>query len=279
MPADTSTRTSDALRRLAEGIGELTSSDAWQRYLDAARTFHSYSFGNTLLILSQMPDASRVAGFHTWRKLGRSVRKGEKALWILAPVTRRLRDADDETPEDEQAPRRVVSFRAVPVFDISSTDGEALPHVATRLTGDDPSRSYDQLRDIARDLRYTVEEEYLPGERNGDCDFAARRIRIEVRNDERQMVKSLAHEIAHALLHDGFEGPRELAECEAESVAYIVCDGIGLDSGDYSFGYVAGWAGGGEEARNAIGASGGRIQQAAHHILDALEKAETKVAA
>ena len=85
------------------------------------------------------------------------------------------------------------------------------------------------------------------------------------------MVKTLCHELAHALLHDGFDGPRELAECEAESVAYIVCAGLGLDSSAYSFGYVAGWAAGADEAIKAITASGNRIQQAANTIIDALE--------
>jgi len=123
--------------------------------------------------------------------------------------------------------------------DISSTDGEPLPSAATRLSGDDPTQSYEELHRVARDLGYTVEEEYLPGGRNGDCDFQARRIRVEVSNDERQQVKTLCHELAHALMHGNFEAPRGLKEWEAESVAYIVCDSLGLDTSAYSFGYGA----------------------------------------
>ena len=274
MTAAAATRTAETLSKLTQGIAQLGASDSWRAYLDAARRFHTYSFCNVLLIQSQFPTASRAAGFHTWRGLGRSVRGGERAIWILAPVTTRLAatPGDGGGVEDEDQPRVVVTFRAVPVFDIAQTDGEPLPEVASRLTGDDPCGAFDQLQRVAATLGYSVSVEPLPGERNGDCAFAERRLRVRDDLSPAQAAKTLCHEVGHALMHDGFAGTRELAECEAESVAYVVCDGLGLDTSAYSFGYIAGWAGGGDEAVRAITDSGNRIQGAAHRILGSLEE-------
>ena len=115
---------------------------------------------------------------------------------------------------------------------------------------------------------------------NGDCNHALRRIRIEVRNGQRQQVKTLAHELAHAILHaDRAELTRERCELEAESVAFIVCAGLGLDTSEYSFGYLAVWAGGGEQARRGIAESAQRIQTAAHRVLGAVTPGAEEVAA
>ena len=173
-----------------------------------------------------------------------------------------------------------MGFRAVSVFDVSQTDGEPLAELPChRLSGDDPTGSYDRLRRFAHGLGYTVEEDYLPGEMNGDCNFALRRLRIEVRNDQLQQAKSLAHELVYVLLHDGFPGSRELAGLQAKSVAYLVCDGLGVDSSSYSFGYVANWAGGGDGALAGIKASGRRVQSAARQILDGLATIQAAQAA
>ena len=278
MAAPESPRTAEALERLAQGVAALITSRAWQAYLDTARRFHNYSFANILLIRAQVPEATRVAGFQAWKALGRTVRRGEHAIWILAPLTRRLAAEEEDDPAEKV--RVIMGFRAVSVFDVSQTDGEPLAELPChRLSGDDPTGSYDRLRRFAHGLGYTVEEDYLPGEMNGDCNFALRRLRIEVRNDELQQAKSLAHELGHVLLHDGFPGSRELAELEAESVAYLVCDGLGLDSSSYSFGYVANWAGGGAGALAGIKASGRRVQSAARQILDGLATIQAAQAA
>jgi hypothetical protein len=256
------------LDTLTEGIQALTTSCAWQDHLEAQGRFHRYSFSNTLLICSQAPDATRVAGFATWKKLGRSVLKGERAIWILAPMTgKRTRTADDE----ERRP--IVGFRPVPVFDLAQTEGEPLPAVCRTLQGDDPTSCYERLVARARAMGYTVVSTELPGTTNGDCAFALRRIRVESRNDPAQQVKTLAHELAHALLHEDTDD-RPLAELEAESTAYVVCHTLGLDTSEYTFGYVACWAGGGPEAVTRIRASGVRIQRAASVILDALAEVE-----
>lgn len=257
--------TKPLLDRLAEGIEQLTSSERWQEWLEVQSRFHDYSFGNAVLILRQFPGATRVAGFRTWKKLGRSVRKGEKAIWILAPV--RYNKEETACEEDTVVVR---GFKAVPVFDVSQTEGPELPDVVVRLKGVDPGNAYGELRNVARGLGFAVVEQCLGGEINGDCSHSEFRIRIETGNDRRQQVKTLAHEIGHAILHaPGGSRPEDRAvrELEAESVAYVVCQKLGIETGGYSFGYVAVWAGGGERAREALRISGSRIQRAADAVL------------
>ena len=128
-----SSRKDETLERLTNGIAQLTSSDSWTTWLRVQARFHRYSFSNALLVALQCPGATRVTGFHTWRRLGRTVRRGESALWILAPVTRRV--VSDDT---EQQTGVVTAFRAVPVFDISQTTGQDLPEICTHLSGNDP---------------------------------------------------------------------------------------------------------------------------------------------
>ena len=125
------------LEELTAGVAELTSSDRWQHFLDVQARFHHYSFLNTLAILVQRPDATRVAGFHAWRQLGRHVRKGEKGIAILAPIVRRIR-VQDEDGEEHVLVGAPSAFRLVHVFDVAQTDGEELPSVCDRLEGDDP---------------------------------------------------------------------------------------------------------------------------------------------
>ena len=275
------TTAADLLATLADGVAELTNSTAWRAWLDVQRRFHRYSWGNALLIAAQRRDATRVAGFHSWLRLGRHVRKGEHGIAILAPVVPRLRVVDADSGDERWVAGRPHAFRVAHVFDVSQTDGEELaPPPVTRLEGGDPKDWYTQLRDVAHSLEFTVEEDYLPDDVNGDCNHALRQIRIEVRNGQRQQVKTLAHELGHAILHADRAGLcREQAELEAESVAYVVCAGLGIDTSEYSFGYLAVWAGGGEQARRAIAESAQRIQTAAHRVLDAVTPGAEAVAA
>lgn len=254
----------EVIAQLTAGIAELTSSSAWRAWLAAQSRFHSYSFGNCLLIARQRPEATHVAGFHTWRSLGRHVLRGERGIWILAPMTRRAGGDDDEA-----AARVLIGFRAVAVFDVAQTAGEPLPELPAHvLRGAAPNGAYERLLAAAPAIGYTVLERELPDGRNGDCTFATRTIRIEPANDTAQRAKTLAHELAHALLHEHCS-QRALAELEAESVAHVVCDALGIQSGGYSFAYVARWAGGGGEAIAAIRAAGERIQRTAHLIIEA----------
>jgi len=261
------------IEKLAERIGNLTSSDAWRSYLDFQSNFHRYSFHNVLLIAAQCQEATQVAGFKTWRKMNRVVRKGEKAIWILAPMVYKRTNA--ENGRDDRAIR---GFKWVPVFDVAQTEGDELPSVCNRLDGDDPAGHYTTLVGFARSIGFSVEDHELDGSTNGDCSHSGRCIRIETRNAPAQRVKTLVHEIAHALLHETCES-RALAELEAESTAYVVCQALGIDSSDYSLGYVASWAGGGEQAIRGIKRSCERIQRTAAVILRAFELASSEEAA
>ena len=264
----------EVLARLDEGIAALTGSERWTAWLRVQARFHHYSFGNALLIELARPGATRVAGFRAWQRLGRTVRRGERGIPILAPVVRRGRLADaGEAPSDDQVPtevRRVAAWVVAHVFDISQTDGEELPEICSRLRGDDPHGTYNQLLAVAGDRGYRVEDADLVSGANGECLPGERLIRIQRGMAPAQRVKTLGHELAHTVLHrEGYVGtPRPLAELEAESVAYVVCQAAGIDSADYSFGYLASWSGGGDEARAALRASAQRIQRAAALVID-----------
>ncbi len=263
------------LERLAEGIAQLTSSERWQDWLTMQSRFHSYSFNNTLLILGQKPDASRVAGFNAWRKLDRFVRKGEKGIWILAPMIYKS-DAGDDAPTDETATKVIRGFKAVPVFDVSQTEGAELPEVCVRLEGEDEGRLFERLHTVAASIGFTVEDAADLGGANGVCTHDDHRIQVLASNSPVQRVKTLAHELGHALLHNpGQCRPDDaVLELEAESVAFVVCAATGIVSDDYSFGYVAAWCGGSDEALAAIKASGTRIQRAADQLICALQRVD-----
>src|SRR5437660_7049076 len=184
----------DVLERLTEGIAALANGDEWTAWLKTQSRFHRYSFNNTLLIGRQCPTATQVAGFHRWRELNRSVRKGEKGIKILAPCVYKSEAEDDE--------RVVKGFRVAYVFDVEQTDGEALPEMPLhRLAGNDAGL-FDALLEYANGLGYTVTNAELPGETNGDCTYSLRRIRIRQGLEPAQRAKTLCHEIVHAMLHD-----------------------------------------------------------------------------
>jgi len=269
-----SSRKDETLERLTNGIAQLTSSETWTTWLRVQARFHRYSFSNALLIALQHSAATRVAGFQAWRRLGRAVRRGERAIWILAPVTRRV--AADDTTDD--AVRAVVGFRPVPVFAEEQTDGSPLPEICTRLRGDEPEGAYGRLVQVAQSLGFTIEDHAFEGETNGDCSHALRRIRVEVTLEPAHRAKTLCHELAHATLHQE-RSDRPLMELEAESVAFVVCNALDLDASDWSFGYIAGWSGGGEEAIATIKAAGTRIQRAADRILSGLQLDDNDAAA
>ncbi len=267
-------KTAELLAELAAGVADLQTSDGWARWLEFQGRFYRYSFGNSLLIARQRPDASQVAGFHKWLELGRHVRKGEHGIRILAPCV--VKVAADEV-EGSEAERRLVGFRVATVFDVTQTDGAELPeHPCHRLTGEAPERMRDALADFARAAGFTVEfGAELAAGRNGETSTTSRSIKVAGGLAPAQVVKTLAHEIGHALMHSAAilsEIDRPTAEVEAESVAFLVCKRLGLETGGYSFGYVAHWAhGAGRDPVAAIQASGQRIVKAAQRISDGIE--------
>ena len=273
----TSEKPADKLKeitdRLEQGITELFESERYKEYLRVMSKFHNYSFNNTLLIAMQKPDASLVAGFSSWKNnFGRNVMKGEKGIKIIAPspftVKQEVEKTDPQTgkpvigkdgkPVTEEKEIKVPAYKVVSVFDVSQTEGRELPDIAVdELTGD-----VDRFKDFFAALEQAspvpVGFEKIEGGAHGYYHLEEKRIAIDEGMSDLQTLKTAIHEIAHAKLHDiDLNAPKEeqkprvdrrTREVEAESVAYTVCQHYGLDTSDYSFGYVAGWSSGKELA-------------------------------
>lgn len=196
----------------------------------------------------------------------------ESALRIFAPMKYKRDDALEGEGTSE-----VRGFKLVPVFDISQTEGPELAEAISKLSGLAPEGVFATLTEFANTIGFRVElPETLESGANGDTTHSMGRIRVVASNSEAQQVKTLAHEIGHALLHDPKvpmtkELTRGLMELEAESTAYVICAALGMDTSDHSFGYVAGWAGGAPEAIQGIKASTGRIQRATSAVLKTFE--------
>jgi len=240
--------------------------------LKVASNFHRYSFNNHLMIFCQRPDATLVAGFHKWKSMNRFVKKGEKGLAIFAPCKYRTKIEDDDGNEKTSGPdfgssafasavkvaaraarptadgrQSIRGFRVVYVFDVSQTEGEELPDLdAVRpklLDGDAPEGIWEVLVAQAKTAGFDVVRAQKRTE-NGYCDFLSHTIAVSPHIDGLQATKTLVHELGHALLHgDEVARTRQIQEVEVESVAYIVCDALGLDTSDYSFlcGSLVGW--------------------------------------
>ena len=235
----------EVVKELEEGVVSLYESDKYKAYLEFMGRFHNYSANNCILIFLQMPTASLVAGYQTWAKQNRQVRKGEKGLRILAPVPHKIMvkkiHADGREEEEE---RTWNSFRPVSVFDISQTDGEAIPEICEELKGD--VKDYENLLEkVVKCSPVPVKYEEIKSGAKGYFSDIEHKIVIQKGMSEEQTLKTLIHEVAHSLLHgkDGeeSEATRSEKEVQAESVSYTVCTMLGIDTSDYSFGYIASW--------------------------------------
>lgn len=266
----------EAMERLDRGVREVFESGRWERYLEVMSRFHQYSANNSLLIAMQMPNATAVASYTDWkRKFGRQVRKGERGIRILAPVRYRRKVEDEDG--DEAVVERLAGFRLASTFDVSQTDGEPLPQIAELLDGS--VERYEQVMGaIEKAAPVPVGFEEMPTSVNGFFSRAERRIAIRPGMSQAQTVKTAIHELAHSRMHD-FDGATPLEdlpdrgtrEVQAESVAFVVASHYGLDTGDYSFGYVAVWASGRE--LDELKASMGAIREAAHGIIEDIDAA------
>lgn len=232
--------------KLQNAVAEIVSGDDWQRMLKIASTFHRYSFNNQLMIFLQRPDATHVAGFNRWPSLGRIVKRGERGIQIFAPCRYRTKLEDDNG--EEPSFQQVRGFRVVHVFDISQTIGEPLTDLeAVRpklLDGEATDGIWDALVTHAGSVGFEVVREHK-GSENGYCDFLGKKIAVRPDVSEAQALKTLVHELGHALLHaDNPPKTAAIAEVEVESVAFVVLDALGISSDSYSFPYVARWSGG-----------------------------------
>lgn len=263
------------LDKLEAGVMEFFTSEKYITYLQVMSKFHTYSANNQVLIAMQMPEATAVAGYNSWiRNFDRHVKRGEKSITILAPMKVKIkidtdrRDADGKIIQEE---RETIKFRPVSVFDVSQTEGKPLPQIISELTGD-VSR-YEQLLDAARQAApYPIEIGAVEGSAKGWCNYAQEKIVIKEGMSEAQTLKTAFHETAHARIHGGdTDKSREQKEVEAESIAYVVCSHFGLDTSDYTFGYVATWAG--RQDINLLKQSMQTISQTAKSIITDVERA------
>ena len=245
--------------QLEQGVSDIFQSGQYAAYLTAMSKFHHYSFGNTMLIFMQCPNATNVAGYHDWRRnFGRQVKRGERGITILAPCPYRRKEEVEEAASDGSPATSVqwvqrMGFRTVTVFDVSQTEGKPLPELVKKLTGD--VAQYESMVAALRSISpYPISMESFPGGAYGCCNFVERRILVQPDMSQIQTIKTMIHEVSHAKLHAPPEKTEELPqhkqrfvrEMEAESVAYVVCQHFGIDTSDYSFGYVAGWSHGKE---------------------------------
>ena len=281
--------------RLEQGIAELFDSERYKEYLKVMSKFHNYSFRNTVLIAMQKPDASLLAGFSAWKNnFERNVMRGQKGIKIIAPspykIKQEMQKIDPHTqkpiigkdgkPVTEEKEITIPAYKVVSVFDVSQTEGKELPDIAVdELTGD-----VDRYKDFFAALEKTspvpIAFENIGGGSHGYYHLEDKRIAINEGMSELQTLKTAIHEIAHAKLHDiDLNAPkdeqqphvdRRTREVEAESVAYTVCQHYGLDTSDYSFGYVAGWSSGRELSE--LKSSLETIRSAAAEIINSIDE-------
>ena len=252
--------------KLEQGIKELFESEKYKTYLNTMSKFHNYSFNNTMLIAMQKPDATLVAGFKAWQKnFDRHVKKGEKGIRILAPAPYKIKEEQEKLdpvtgeimldkngmPITEEVEIKIPAFRVVPVFDVSQTDGKELPDIGVNELSGSVEDYEDFMQALTEVSPVPITYEDIEGEAKGYFHTTDHRIAIQEGMSQSQTVKTAIHEVAHAKLHDRernqdidavLDKDRNTKEVEAESVAYTVCQHFGIDTSDYSFGYIAGWS-------------------------------------
>ncbi len=258
MPATSST---ELLAQLQSNVVAFTDSDRWKEWLRWCRSFYSYSVNNQFLIAMQAPHATQVAGYRAWQSKDRQVRKGERGIRILAPMSRTSTDdaTGDKTP-------RIFGFRAVTVFDISQTDGDQEPPgPVVELDGSDQTAVLTAVCEVIEGDGYRAEEDDDLGGALGRTEWTPKRVALRG-GPSAQQAKTAVHELAHIRLHapgsDGADLERATKEIEAESVAYVVSHTLGLDTSDYSLGYLASWT----REPDPILATATRINHAAQAI-------------
>ena len=245
-------------KKLEDGVRAIFTSEKYQEYISAMSKFPRYSINNCILIASQLPEASLVCGFRKWQtEFNRTVNKGEHGIMILAPIkgkTEVVEEVFDENnkgvvdengnQKTEKVTREYQTFRPVYVFDVSQTSGDPLPTLASELN--ETVDSFEEMKSVLISISpVPVSFETINGGANGYFSPTAGKIVIDERLPQLQMLKTMVHEIAHATLGHGSKEDkwdRQTKEVQAESVAYWVTQMIGLDTSDYSFGYISGWS-------------------------------------
>jgi antirestriction protein ArdC len=284
-------RVQELTDKLKQGLQDLFNSDSYRNYLSTMSKFHNYSFNNTLLIAMQKPDATLVAGYKALQKnFERHVNKGEKAIRILAPAPYKIKEERDKidpvtqellldkdgNPQKEEVEITIPVFRAVSVFDVAQTDGKPIPELAAKELLSDVEGYQDMIRAVEAISPVPIELEEIAGDSKGYYDSEAKRIAVQENMSESQTLKTMIHEVAHSKLHskeveqdEQMRKDRNTKEVEAESVAYTVCQHFGIDTSDYSFGYIAGWSSGRDTKE--LRASMDTIRKTASELITGIE--------
>ena len=287
---DSVERMKEITNRLETGIQQLFDSDRYKAYLTTMAKFHNYSFNNTLLIAMQ--GGQLVAGFNKWKDtFHRTVKKGEKGIKILAPAPYKVKQKMEKLDEQgkpildkdgklltEEKTVQIPAFKVVSVFDVSQTEGEPLPSIAVNELSGSVQDYQDFFKALEQASPVPIGFEDIEGGAHGYFHLLDNRIAIQEGMSQLQTIKTAIHEIAHAKLHaidpnDPEQTNRpdsRTREVQAESVAYAVCQHYGLDTSEYSFGYVAGWSSGRELAE--LKASLEVIRSTAHELISALDE-------
>lgn len=265
----------EALKKSEEGLTQLAEdlkngrSDMLVQYLEMLSKFHRYSFGNCIMIAMQKPEATLVAGFGHWKKMGRFVKKGEKGIAILAPLIGK-RSVENDKRESEEA-KCVYGFRVVYVFDVSQTEGQELPDFGS-FTGD-PGTKLSDLEDLVRSKGIELAYEVIPGGALGVSEGGKVTVLPDLEDAEKFGV--LVHELAHELLHRGDrrkETTKTIRETEAEAVAYVVSRAVGLNCSTKSSDYIQLWSGDAEVLMQSLEL----VRDVSSNIISELEQVSSK---
>jgi len=230
----------DAYQKLEKSFEEFQGEDEWKAYLDFSARFHSYSLNNTALIYHQRPTAQFLKGYRGWQKLGRQVKKGERAIQIFAPVSRKVLN---KAGEEE---RHLSGFRMANVFDLSQTEGDD-SKLPTMIRGIQSTVDYSEVLDrVLKQIDVPVDFKDMNYSQHGFYAIKEHAITINSRNSPVHTLKTLFHELAHHYHLEALKGRRqkftyEQEEFVAESSAYLVCATLGIDTGDYSIPYLKHW--------------------------------------
>ncbi len=259
--------TNKAVERLIAALNE-GRSETLTQYLAAIGRFHRYSLRNVMLIASQKPTATHVAGFHTWHKLGRFVKKGEKGILILAPIIRRKAETNEQSEADESS--TAVGFRAAYVFDISQTDGQELPEIGS--VNGDPREYRERLGKFITERGITLE--YLQDVAPARGTSAGGKITLLPGQAPAEEFATLTHELAHEMMHRTerrSSTSKRARETEAEAVAFVVCQAIGLETGSAAQDYIQLYEGDAKLLTESLE----HIRQTATRILNAIGAEES----
>ena len=263
--------------KLEEGLRDLFNSEKYKNYLTTMSKFHNYSFNNTLLISMQRPDASLVAGYGAWQKnFDRHVKKGAKGIKIISPVKIKM-EVDDDKAEKEGTKKtvEVTKFKVSTVFDVSDTEGKELPSIGVNQLSGQVEKFHQLTKAIEEIAKVPIEYRDIQGEAKGFYSNRDNKIVVQKNMTQVQTLKTLTHELAHSMLHskvsenEGANKDRRTKEVEAESVAFTVCQHFGIDTSDYSFGYIAGWSSGKE--MDELKSSMQTIRRTASEIIKGVE--------